>query len=55
MNKEELSRELYKTFFIVRDLKQEEKFKSLDYWEGYTKAVSKLAEIIKDDEHSKTN
>jgi len=32
----------------IRELKPEEKGKSLDYWEGYTQAVSKIISYLKD-------
>lgn len=31
----------------IRDLKEEEKGKSLDYWKGYTKAITRILKIFK--------
>ena len=41
-------------FYRVRDLRLNEKGKSLDYWEGYTKAVSELTNYLNNYENSKT-
>ena len=42
-------------FYQVRDLKPEEKNKSLDYWEGYTKAVRELTNYLNNYAKTKEN
>jgi len=46
MSKEEIKRIIGK-MIEARDLTPKEKSKSLDYWEGYTAAITKLLTIIK--------
>ena len=41
-------------FYDIRDLKPDERWKSTDYWEGYTKAVSQLTIYLKNYEKRKT-
>ena len=47
MNKDQKKIEkIKKELFEVRPLKQKERFKSIDFWEGYTLVVSRLLRII---------
>ena len=39
-------KKLLKEITEIRDLKQSEKGKSLDYWEGYTSAVVKMVKKL---------
>ena len=39
--------------FDIRELKENEKGKSIDYWEGYTKAARIVAKYLSDYEQSK--
>jgi len=46
--KKDIKEKIIEELWQVRDLKPEEKGKSLDYWEGYTQAVSKIINSLKD-------
>ena len=41
--------------FQIRELNEDETGKSLDYWEGYTKAVARLVHYLKKYEKRKEN
>jgi len=46
--KEDIKEKIIEEFCQIRELKPEEKGKSLDYWEGYTQAVNKIISYLKD-------
>ena len=46
--KEDNKEKIIEEFCQIRELKPEEKGKSLDYWEGYTQAVNKIISYLKD-------
>lgn len=47
-----MERSLISEFLQARDLKHSERWKSIDYWEGYTKAVSEIYFLTK--KHNRT-
>ena len=48
--KESYRQEIIEKIVEIRDLTKSEQGKTLDFWEGYTKAVTKIYKIIKENE-----